>query len=87
MHTFKAKAPYTGTIETVEKLVQPGASGEVRFEARPFVFFFARLTPPMLPWELSHIAADGSPFSDYGLIFAQSCGGAGDAICCGDTER
>ncbi|CBJ31206.1 hypothetical protein Esi_0238_0041 [Ectocarpus siliculosus] len=29
MHTFKAKAPYTGTIETVEKLVQPGASGEV----------------------------------------------------------
>ncbi|CAM9221260.1 unnamed protein product [Pylaiella littoralis] len=29
MHTFKAKAPYTGTIESVEKLVQPGASGEV----------------------------------------------------------
>eukprot|EP00903_Cladosiphon_okamuranus_P007149 g6942.t1 len=28
-HTFKAKAPYIGTIETVEKLVQPGASGEV----------------------------------------------------------
>ncbi|CAN0461013.1 unnamed protein product [Hapterophycus canaliculatus] len=30
MHTFKAKAPYIGTIETVEKLIQPGAPGEVR---------------------------------------------------------
>lgn len=29
MHTFKAKAPYTGTVESVEKLVKPGASGEV----------------------------------------------------------
>lgn len=34
MHTFKAKAPYTGTVETVEKLVQPGASGEVRTKTR-----------------------------------------------------
>lgn len=29
MHTFKAKAPYTGTVESVHKLVQPGAPGEV----------------------------------------------------------
>lgn len=29
MHTFKAKAPYVGTVDSVHTLVQPGASGEV----------------------------------------------------------
>lgn len=29
MHTFKAKAPYIGTVDSVHKLVKPGASGEV----------------------------------------------------------
>lgn len=39
MHTFKAKAPYVGTIETVEKLVQPGAPGEVSCALRGDCFF------------------------------------------------
>ncbi|CAM9291462.1 unnamed protein product [Ascophyllum nodosum] len=29
MHTFKAKAPYVGAVESVEKLVRPEAPGEV----------------------------------------------------------
>lgn len=29
MHTYKAKEPYVGTVESVRSLVQPGAPGEV----------------------------------------------------------
>ena len=36
MHTFKAKAPYVGAVESVEKLVRPEAPGEVRSLGRRY---------------------------------------------------